>query len=188
MSLAEEIVTGGGPDAVRVRDGRGGHMRRLLIANRGEIAVRIARAASELGIETVAVVSADDAASLHARRADTVVSLTGEGPDRDGRRDALAAEVDAAAPPRRRRRNVHSHGAVAEDRRTLLLRAVLAADRDGTAHRFWLAAAYAVADHDTDHFVMQGPHVAARMLALADWLESHGGQAGTVPPDPPPVA
>lgn len=37
----------------------------LLIANRGEIAIRIARAAGELGLRTVAVHSEDDAASLH---------------------------------------------------------------------------------------------------------------------------
>ena len=43
--------------------------RKLLIANRGEIAIRIARAASDLGIATVAVFSADDATSLHVRKA-----------------------------------------------------------------------------------------------------------------------
>jgi acetyl/propionyl-CoA carboxylase alpha subunit/acetyl-CoA carboxylase carboxyltransferase component len=43
--------------------------KKLLIANRGEIAIRIARAASDLGIATVAVFSADDAASLHVRKA-----------------------------------------------------------------------------------------------------------------------
>ena len=40
---------------------------RLLIANRGEIAIRIARSAAELGIATVAVHSTDDAQSLHIR-------------------------------------------------------------------------------------------------------------------------
>ena len=39
----------------------------VLIANRGEVAVRIARAAAELGIHTVAVFSEDDAQSLHVQ-------------------------------------------------------------------------------------------------------------------------
>jgi acetyl-CoA carboxylase biotin carboxylase subunit len=43
---------------------------RILIANRGEIALRIIRAARELGIETVAVHSTADANSLHVRFAD----------------------------------------------------------------------------------------------------------------------
>ncbi len=51
----------------------------LLIANRGEIAIRIARAASELGIRSVAVYAEDDAASLHVRQADSAVALNGSG-------------------------------------------------------------------------------------------------------------
>ena len=39
---------------------------RLLIANRGEIVLRIARTASAMGIETVAVYSDDDGAGTHA--------------------------------------------------------------------------------------------------------------------------
>ncbi|MGA0606483.1 carboxyl transferase domain-containing protein [Phenylobacterium sp. VNQ135] len=55
-------------------------MKKLLIANRGEIAVRIARTAAEMGIESVAVFSEDDAASLHVKRADAAVALKGSGP------------------------------------------------------------------------------------------------------------
>ncbi len=52
---------------------------RLLIANRGEIAIRIARAAADLGIATVAIYSEDDAASLHTRRANDAAPLGGNG-------------------------------------------------------------------------------------------------------------
>lgn len=55
-------------------------MKKLLIANRGEIAVRIARTAAEMGIATVAVFSEDDAASLHIKKADEAVGLKGAGP------------------------------------------------------------------------------------------------------------
>jgi acetyl/propionyl-CoA carboxylase alpha subunit len=50
-------------------------MRRLLVANRGEIALRIFRACRVEGIETVAVVASDDRDSLHARSADTTVQI-----------------------------------------------------------------------------------------------------------------
>lgn len=54
-------------------------LKRLLIANRGEIAVRIARAASELGLISVAVCTTDDADGGHVAKADAVVALPGHG-------------------------------------------------------------------------------------------------------------
>ena len=51
----------------------------LLVANRGEVAIRIFRAAAELGLRTVAVHSADDATCLHTRRADEARPLPGRG-------------------------------------------------------------------------------------------------------------
>ncbi len=60
----------------------------LLVANRGEIACRVMRACAELGIETVAVYSTDDANSTHICLADTAVSLDRRGP---------AAYLDGAA-------------------------------------------------------------------------------------------
>ena len=57
-------------------------IRRLLIANRGEIAVRIARACRELGVESVAAYSAADARALHVMAADRAVSI-GPAPPAD---------------------------------------------------------------------------------------------------------
>jgi acetyl/propionyl-CoA carboxylase alpha subunit/acetyl-CoA carboxylase carboxyltransferase component len=53
--------------------------KKLLIANRGEIAIRIARAAADLALPTVAIHSEDDATSLHARVADEAHQLEGTG-------------------------------------------------------------------------------------------------------------
>ncbi len=55
-------------------------LKTLLVANRGEIAIRILRAASELGLRTVAIHSTDDATSLHTRKADEARSLEASGP------------------------------------------------------------------------------------------------------------
>ncbi len=61
---------------------------KLLIANRGEIAIRIARAAADMALPTVAVYSEDDSRSLHLRAADESRALAGRG---------AAAYLDAEA-------------------------------------------------------------------------------------------
>ncbi|MDT7657305.1 MAG: hypothetical protein QOF38_2020, partial [Pseudonocardiales bacterium] len=61
---------------------------RLLVANRGEIAVRILHTAAALGLPTVAVYAADEADAEHPRRADRAVALAATGP---------AAYLDIAA-------------------------------------------------------------------------------------------
>ena len=73
--------------------------KRILIANRGEIALRIIRACRELGVETVAAYSTADEDSLHVRFADHAVRI-GPGPSSESylNRSALisAAEVSGA--------------------------------------------------------------------------------------------
>ena len=69
-------------------------MRRLLIANRGEIAVRIIRACRELGISPVAVYSDCDRSALHVRMADDAVWLGPSPPAQSYLRGA--AIIDAA--------------------------------------------------------------------------------------------
>src|SRR4026209_2200991 len=55
--------------------------RRLLVANRSEIAIRVFRAATELGIRTIAVYAEEDKLSLHRFKADEAYQIgDGKGP------------------------------------------------------------------------------------------------------------
>jgi len=55
-------------------------VKKVLIANRGEVAIRVARASAEAGLASVAVFAEDDADALHRRVADEAVALKGRGP------------------------------------------------------------------------------------------------------------
>ena len=71
---------------------------KLLVANRGEIALRIFRAARALGIETVAVAAADDRGSLHARSAGETVEIRSYLDSEEHIRAAKETGADAIHP------------------------------------------------------------------------------------------
>jgi acetyl/propionyl-CoA carboxylase alpha subunit len=73
-------------------------IRKLLVANRGEIAVRVFRTCRDLGIETVAVAAPDDLGALHARSADERVEIAGYLHAEEHIRAALATGADAVHP------------------------------------------------------------------------------------------
>ena len=54
-------------------------MKKILIANRGEIAIRIARTCNDLGIRTVGIYSEDDSKSLHLSKVDEAYKIDGKG-------------------------------------------------------------------------------------------------------------
>ena len=80
-------------------------IRSLLVANRGEIAIRVMRAANELGIRTIAIYSQEDRFSLHRTKADEAY-LVGRGKApvdayldiEDILRIAVEAKADAIHP------------------------------------------------------------------------------------------
>src|SRR5437016_5359404 len=78
-----------------VRPLRSRMFHKLLIANRGEIACRVARAARLLGIRTVAVYSDPDEKSLHVEACDEAMRL-GPGPARESHLDGMQVAADNA--------------------------------------------------------------------------------------------
>ena len=66
------------------------HFRKIMVANRGEIAIRIFRAATELGIRTVAIYAEEDKLSLHRFKADEAYHLGAGG------KGAIGAYLDIA--------------------------------------------------------------------------------------------
>src|ERR671920_1448078 len=80
-------------------------LRKVLVANRGEIAIRAFRAAYELGIRTVAVYTPDDRGSLHRQKADEAYEIGEPGHPVHAYLDiatlvqtALRVEADAVYP------------------------------------------------------------------------------------------
>ena len=73
-------------------------IRRLLVANRGEIAVRVMRACRERGIVPIAVHSSIDRGALHVREADEAIEIGGPAPAESYLR--VDAILDAAATTR----------------------------------------------------------------------------------------
>jgi propionyl-CoA carboxylase alpha chain len=73
-------------------------VRKLLVANRGEIAVRIFRTCRSLGIATVAVVAPDDTGSLHGRSADETVEIASYLHSEEHIRAARHTGADAIHP------------------------------------------------------------------------------------------
>src|SRR5438067_13847000 len=73
-------------------------IRKLLVANRGEIALRIFRACAAEGIATVAVAAADDKGSLHARAAGETVEIASYLYSEEHIRAAKQTGADAIHP------------------------------------------------------------------------------------------
>jgi len=71
---------------------------KILVANRGEIALRVFRACREEGLETVAVAAPDDSESLHAREADETVEIASYLYSEEHVRAAKQSGADAIHP------------------------------------------------------------------------------------------
>ena len=120
----------------------------LLIANRGEIALRIIRTATELGIQTVAVYAEDDADSPHVHAADEAIGLPGAGAD------GLPGPVGDAGGGQEVRRRADSSG----------LRLPL---RERRIRPRCAAAGYTFVGPDADVLELVGNKSSARAAAIA---------------------
>src|SRR5262249_54282181 len=102
--LSDPICPGGVGTGRIALEAKEGHVRKVLIANRGGIAVRIAPACPDEGLASVAVYAAPDRAAAHVLAADEAMPLDGSTPaetylDMDRvLRAAVAAGADAVHP------------------------------------------------------------------------------------------
>ncbi len=93
-STDETATQAGAPARPRPEAARAVKVTRVLVANRGEIALRIIRACHEEGLQAVAVYSAADASSLHVRAADAALPIGAAAPSQSYL--LIDALVDAA--------------------------------------------------------------------------------------------
>ena len=135
-------------------------IRSLLVANRGEIAIRVMRTCRRLGIRTVAVYSDADATAAHVAFADTAVRI-GPAPARDS---YLRAEAIMAAAARSGAEAIHpGYGFLSEKPDLPVLCAA--------AGLVWVGPS-------ADRIASMGPKIGAKLIAAGAGVPSVPGYAG----------